>query len=74
MAVKRKSARARSGNDAVEMLTSDHKKVKALFKEFAALKKQTADSEEKTTLGPQDLRRINGSCSDRRGDFLPRRP
>jgi hemerythrin superfamily protein len=50
MAVKRKSARARSGNDAVEMLTSDHKEVKALFKEFAALKKQTADSEEKTLL------------------------
>jgi hemerythrin superfamily protein len=43
----------RPADDAVEMLTADHKKVKALFKEFAALKNQDGDEDEKATLVKQ---------------------
>ena len=50
MAAKSKSASANPGNDAIGMLTSDHKKVKALFKEFAELKEKVPGAEEKVAL------------------------
>jgi hemerythrin superfamily protein len=45
MATQRKPER--KSEDAIAMLTADHKKVKALFKQFAKLKKDEADESEK---------------------------
>jgi hemerythrin superfamily protein len=46
MAARKKSGHA--GNDPIEMLTADHKKVKALFKEFASAKENASDAEKAT--------------------------
>ena len=50
MTAKTKSEGTNAGSDAIEMLTSDHKRVKALFKKFAGLKEQSTDAEEKAAL------------------------
>jgi hemerythrin superfamily protein len=39
-----------AGPDAIKLLTADHKEVKAMFKEFAAMKKGDADGEAKAAL------------------------
>jgi hemerythrin superfamily protein len=51
MATRSKTRRA--ADDALEMLTTDHKKVKALFKEFASLKDDDGNEDEKATLVKQ---------------------
>jgi hemerythrin superfamily protein len=45
-------AKGRAGNDAIAMLTADHKKVKAMFKEFKSLKEE-GTHEEKAALVKQ---------------------
>src|SRR6202171_303053 len=45
-----KSPEAAEELEAIAMLRSDHKKVKALFKEFAKLKEENGSDEEKMTL------------------------
>ncbi len=47
MATKGKSDRRSNENDAIAILTADHKKVKALFKQFAKLKEDEADDAQK---------------------------
>lgn len=42
-----KGKSARQSDDAVAMLTADHKKVKALFKQYAKLKEEEGDEAEK---------------------------
>ena len=39
-----------AGPDAIELLTADHKEVKAMFKEFEAMKKRDSSDEEKGEL------------------------
>jgi len=51
MATREKAGRAKG--DAIEMLTDDHKKVKALFKEFRSLKKDREGEEEKAAVVKQ---------------------
>ncbi|MGQ3051120.1 MAG: hemerythrin domain-containing protein [Roseateles sp.] len=47
------SAKSKSAPDAVDMLTQDHKDVKALFKEYDKLAKADGDVEEKQALALQ---------------------
>jgi hemerythrin superfamily protein len=46
-------SRDAAAEDAIAMLTADHKKVKALFKEFEKLKEDDASANEKTALVKQ---------------------
>lgn len=45
-----RTERQSSGDDPIASLVADHRKVKALFKEFASLKEEDGDSEEKQRL------------------------
>lgn len=50
---KRASASEAKGQDAIEMLTADHKKVKDIFKQFEKLKEEDGAEEEKAALAQQ---------------------
>ena len=49
----RKSATSAKPNDAIAMLTNDHKEVKALFKQYDKLVKADADDEERLSIATQ---------------------
>lgn len=53
MTAKTKSKQTSKGDDAIGMLTSDHKKVKALFKKFDALKEESGAAADKAALVAQ---------------------
>jgi hemerythrin superfamily protein len=72
MAMRKQNGGSRNGSDAIAALTADHKRVKALFKEFAALKAKKGDqSEEKAELVQRICQELKIHTQLEEGIFYP---
>lgn len=72
MATRKRNGGSRNGSDAIRALTTDHKRVKALFREFAALKTKKGDrSGEKAELVQRICQELKIHTQLEEGIFYP---